>query len=63
MSTSKKKLNVSADVKRTLVEPNHPTLSVTRQCQLIGLSRSAYYYEPARESEENLSMMRLIDEQ
>lgn len=65
MSTSKKKLNVralSADQKRTLVEPNHPTLSVTRQCQLVDLSRSAYYYEPAQESEENLMLMRLIDE-
>jgi putative transposase len=34
-----------------------------RQCQLIGLPRSSYYYQPATESEENLKLMRLIDEQ
>jgi putative transposase len=35
--------------------------SVTRQCELIGLSRSSYYYEPQPESAENLALMRLID--
>jgi putative transposase len=34
---------------------------VSRQCELIGLSRSSYYYEPAPESPENLALMRLID--
>ena len=34
-----------------------------RQCELLGLNRSSLYYEPAAESEENLRLMRLIDEQ
>lgn len=34
-----------------------------RQCQLLGLNRSSWYYEPAPESPENLRTMRLIDEQ
>ena len=38
-------------------------MSVRRQCELLGLSRSSYYYEPASESEENLALMRLIDEE
>jgi putative transposase len=38
-------------------------LSVRRQCELIGLSRSTMYYQAAPESEENLQLMRLIDEQ
>jgi putative transposase len=46
-----------------LVEPGHATLSVRRQCELLGLSRSAWYYEPAAESAENLGLMRLIDEE
>lgn len=33
------------------------------QCELLGLPRSSYYYEPTPESEENLRLMRLIDEQ
>jgi putative transposase len=34
---------------------------VSRQCELLGLSRSSYYYEPARESEEDLALMAKID--
>lgn len=34
-----------------------------RQCELLGLARSTAYYEPACESEENLFLMRRIDEQ
>ena len=34
-----------------------------RQCELLGLSRSSLYYEPAAETAENLRLMRLIDEQ
>ena len=39
------------------------SLSVSRQCELLGLSRSSYYYEPAAETAENLALMRLIDQQ
>ena len=34
-----------------------------RQCELLGLNRATWYYEAAVESEENLCLMRLIDEQ
>ena len=43
--------------------PEHPLLSLRRQCELIGLNRSSWYYAPASESAENLRLMRLIDEQ
>jgi putative transposase len=36
---------------------------VRRQCELLGLSRSSLYYEPAGETAENLRLMRLLDEQ
>jgi putative transposase len=36
---------------------------VAEQCELLGLARSTYYYEPAGESAENLALMRRIDEQ
>ena len=45
------------------MEPDYAGLSLRRQCELIGLARSTYYYEPASESELNLQLMRLIDEQ
>src|SRR5213082_1456771 len=60
---SKKKLPPSAETKRPLIEAGHPELSVRRQCELLGLSRSSLYYEPAAEAAEDLRLMRLIDEQ
>jgi len=42
---------------------NHDTLSIVRQCQLLGLPRSTCYYRGAGESEKNLELMRLLDEQ
>lgn len=34
-----------------------------RQCELLGVNRSGLYYEPATESEADLRLMRMIDEQ
>lgn len=34
-----------------------------QQCQLLALNRSTLYYKPKGESEENLMLMRLLDEQ
>jgi putative transposase len=45
------------------VEPSNSDLSIRRQCDLLGLNRSSYYLPPATESEENLRLMRRIDEQ
>lgn len=46
-----------------MVEPSHPEIPIYRQCELIDLARASYYYEPAGETEYNLFLMRLIDEQ
>ena len=46
---------------RPLIEVGHPELSVRRQCELLGLSRSSLYYQPAVETAENLRLMRLLD--
>src|ERR1035441_6174499 len=48
---------------RLLVERGHPEISVRRQCELLGVNRSGLYYQPVGESEENLRLMRLLDEQ
>ena len=46
-----------------MIETNHPALSIRRQCQLIGLNRSTYYWQAATESPLNLELMRLIDQE
>jgi hypothetical protein len=53
----------SIEFKRGCIEPGHPQLSVRQQCELLGLNRSSWYYEPMGESAENLALMRRIDEQ
>jgi putative transposase len=37
-------------------------LSLRRQCELVGISRSGYYHEPCPETAENLALMRQLDE-
>ncbi|MFP6728647.1 MAG: IS3 family transposase [Alphaproteobacteria bacterium] len=37
-------------------------LSLSRQCRLLSISRSSFYYAPKGESLENLALMRRIDE-
>jgi putative transposase len=37
-------------------------LSIRRQCELLGLARGSWYYEPAGETASNLKLMRRIDE-
>lgn len=46
-----------------MVEPDHPHLSVVRQCELLSLNRSSLYYQPVEPSEEDLKLCRLLDEQ
>jgi putative transposase len=36
--------------------------SIRTQCELLNISRGAYYYEPCPESEANLALMRRLDE-
>jgi putative transposase len=46
-----------------MVDSKYPKLSITRQCELLQIARSSYYYDPTGESALNLKLMRLIDEQ
>jgi len=46
-----------------VVDHQHPSLSIVRQCRLLGISRSGLYYQPKGISEEDLTLMKLIDRQ
>ena len=46
-----------------MIELGHADLSVVRQCELLGISRSGFYYEPLGPNREDLAFMRLLDEQ
>jgi putative transposase len=51
------------EAKRALIEAAHPQISIARQCDLVGLPRATYYYHTQGESAENLTLMRLLDQQ
>ena len=46
-----------------MIDRAHPTLSVSRQCQLLEVSRASVYRRPAPVSAEDLRLMELIDRQ
>jgi putative transposase len=46
-----------------MIEVEHPTLRVVKQCGLPGLNCSSLYYVPVAESDENLRILRWLDEQ
>jgi putative transposase len=54
---------MSVERRRQMIEPGHPQLSIGRQCELISISRSGFYYQPAGDRAFNLELMRLIDAQ
>lgn len=57
----KKNLSYSTEIKRELIEPAHPFLSIDLQCDLLNLSRSSYYYLPLPIDAITLQLLRLID--
>lgn len=46
-----------------MIDASHPTVSISRQCALLNISRSTYYYKPCRVNTQDLELMRIIDEQ
>jgi hypothetical protein len=59
----KKAQTLGRDVRRGMIEHAHRTLSLSRQCRLLLISRSSFHYAPQGETGMNLSLMRLIDAQ
>ena len=54
-------MNRSADVLRPLIETENELIAINRQCSLIGMSRSSYYYNPIGIKAEELVLMEKID--
>ena len=49
--------------RRGMIQPDHPHLSLLRQCGLLGISRSSAYYRPVEPDAYDLELMGLIDRQ
>ena len=46
-----------------MIDPHHQRLSIARQCALVSIARSSFYYQGKGESPLNLALMRQIDAQ
>lgn len=57
----KKVVELPLERRRSFVDQTNDEITIGRQCELLGVSRSGYYYEPIPESEDNLKLMELID--
>ena len=54
---------MTTEEKRQAMEYGNEKVSVSRQCELLGLPRSTLYYRRRGASAEDLELMRLLDEQ
>lgn len=45
-----------------MIEPDFKEISIERQCQLLCISRSGYYYKSKGYSDKDLEIMKIIDE-
>ena len=45
------------------MEPENEEITIRRQCELLELTRSVWYYQPKPEDPEDLRLMNLMDEQ
>ena len=46
-----------------MIDRNHTKLSISRQCSLLGLSRSSLYYKPRATSGNDIDLMHAVDEE
>jgi putative transposase len=56
----KKVRDFALEQRRQLIGPKGK-LSICKQCELLGVGRSSWYYQPREESAENLALMRALD--
>jgi len=59
----KKIPDASVEEKRRLIESDHRMISISRQCELLGLARSSYYDQPEKDESCNHVLINRIDEQ
>lgn len=53
---------MSAQDRKKMLDRDHADLSIRRQCKLLSVARSGVYRTPRPDSEDDLALMRLIDE-
>jgi putative transposase len=52
---------MSAARRRSKIDPAHQRLSISAQCRLLSISRSAYYFTPVPETDETVALMEAVN--
>ena len=55
-------MNLTSSDRKALINKLKKNISISRQCELLSISRSAYYYASDRSDEEDNTLKRKIDE-
>jgi len=50
--TTSRKVQATVRKRADAIEPDNPRLSITKQCEIMGVSRSAYHYRPGQTDDE-----------
>jgi len=45
-----------------LLEPGHPNISISRQCELLDIPRSSAYYKPSDKANGDEELKRILEE-
>ncbi len=56
-------MDLTVEGKKLLIDSKHSKLSIKRQCELLGLPRSSYYYASQADSSVNNRLKKLVDEE
>jgi len=54
---------INLEERKEMIEPQSSVLSISTQCEMLSVSKSSFYYVPVGELDENLAIMRKLDEQ
>jgi len=57
----KKSALIPVDLRRSMVSGKDAEFSITQQCKMLGIQRSGVYYKPAKDSDRDLEIMKVMD--
>ena len=52
---------IPVDLRRSMVSGKDAEFSITQQCKMLGIQRSGVYYKPAKASDRDLEIMKVMD--
>ena len=45
-----------------MIEEDNTAISISRQCEILGVARSTFYYKPVEKDDSDIEIMNIIDD-